>query len=138
MMIPFKECIVFLLAKGNQKAHRNLKKRLKKYNLTPVQALVLGALEEENGLTASEIGKRLGLDNATVSGVLDRLMDSSWICKQSDASDRRVQRIFLPESTENDMVSTLYEARREANEETMQKLSMEEQILLKRLLRDLV
>ena len=36
------------------------------------------------------------------------------------------------------MVSKLYEARREANEETLQNLSTEERILLKRLLRDLV
>lgn len=137
-MIPYKECIVFLLAKGNQKAHRNLKKHLKRYNLTPVQALVLGALDEENGLTASEIGKRLGLDNATVSGVLDRLLDSRWIYKKSDEKDRRVHRIFLPDETEPGMVDQLYQARREANEETMQKLTMEERVLLKRLLRDLV
>lgn len=137
-MIPYRECIVFLLAKGNQKAHRNLKNRLKAYHLTPVQALVLGALEEENGLTASEIGKRLGLDNATVSGVLDRLSESSWITKENDANDRRAQRIFLPENNDDNLVSKLYAARREANEETLQNLSMEERILLKRLLRDLV
>lgn len=137
-MIPYRDCIVFLLAKGNQKAQKNLKNRLKAYHLTPVQALILGALEEENGLTASEIGKRLGLDNATVSGVLDRLSESLWIIKQSDESDRRIQRIFLPEKTEPEMISNLYEARKMANEETMQNLSQEERILLKRLLRDLV
>jgi len=126
------------LAKGNQKAHRNLKNRLKAYHLTPVQALVLGALEEENGITASEIGKRLGLDNATVSGVLDRLSESSWIIRENDENDRRAQRVYLPEKTEKTMVSKLYEARREANEETLQNLSPEERMLLKRLLRDLV
>jgi DNA-binding MarR family transcriptional regulator len=137
-MIPYRECIVFLLAKGHQKAHRNLKKRLKPFNLTPVQALVLGALEEENGLTASEIGKRLELDNATVSGILDRLSESSWIVRTTDENDRRVQRIFLPNTTESEMVSKLYEARREANEETLSHLTQEERILFKRLLRDLV
>lgn len=137
-MIPFKDCIVFLLAKGNQKAHRNLKKRLKKFNLTPVQALVLGALEEENGLTASEIGRRLGLDNATVSGVLDRLKESNWIVKKTDPGDRRTHLIFLPDNTEGSLVQEMYRARREANEETMQNLSPEERILLRRLLKDLV
>lgn len=137
-MIPYRDCIVFLLAKGNQKAQRNLKNHLKAFHLTPVQALVLGALEEENGLTTSEIGKRLGLDNATVSGVLDRLSESRWIVKQIDENDRRIQRIFLPENTDHGMVDKLYEARRLANEETMRNLSQEERILLKRLLRDLV
>ncbi len=137
-MILFKDCIVFLLAKGNQKAHRNLKKRLKSFGLTPVQALLLGALDEENGLTASEIGRRLGLDNATVSGVLERLRESNWIIKKPDPQDRRTQLICLPENTEDDMINTLYEARREANEETLQKLSVEERVLLRRLLMDLV
>lgn len=137
-MIPYNDCIVFLLAKGNQKAHRNLKKRLKPYNLTPVQALVLGALQEENGLTPGEIGKRLGLDNATMSGVLERLHESSWIVKVVDEHDRRVQRIFLPENTEDELVKKLYEARREANEETLSNLSPVERILFKRMLKDLV
>ena len=137
-MIKFKDCIVFLLAKGNQKAHRNLKKRLKSYGLTPVQALVLGALEEENGLTASEIGRRLGLDNATVSGVLDRLRESSWIVKRPDPQDRRTQLICLPEKSDGNMIKKLYKARREANEETLQNLSVEERVLLRRLLKDLV
>ncbi len=137
-MIKFKDCIVFLLAKGNQKAHRNLKKRLKSYGITPVQALVLGALEEENGLTASEIGRRLGLDNATVSGVLDRLRDSNWIIKRPDPQDRRPQLICLPENTDEKVIMKMYKARTEANEETLQNLSLEERVLLRRLLKDLV
>jgi DNA-binding MarR family transcriptional regulator len=140
-IIKFDECIVFLLAKANQKAQKNLKKRLKPYGLTTVQGLVLGALYEENGLTASEIGSRLVLDNATVSGVLDRLSENGWIKKIQDEKDKRVQRIFLS-SLENTLENTslvrkLFDERKAANEETYKKLSLEERILLKRLLKDL-
>ena len=71
-MKSFEDCIVFLLAKAYQKAHGNLKKRLHPYGLTPIQNLILQALQEEDGLSAGDIGKRLVLDNATLSGVLDR------------------------------------------------------------------
>ena len=140
-MIINKDCIVFLLAKGNQKAQHNLKKRLKPYGLTTVQGLILGTLFEEDGLTAGEIGKRLVLDNATVSGVLDRLSEAGWIEKTTDASDRRVQRIFLTSTKNKDtdmaFVIQLYQAWQEANEETLKNLTEVERNLLKRLLKDL-
>ncbi|SCX80423.1 MarR family winged helix-turn-helix transcriptional regulator [Desulfoluna spongiiphila] len=135
--ITYNECIVFLLAKANQKAQKNLKKRMKSFGLTTVQGLILGAIYEDNGLTASEIGQRLVLDNATVSGVLDRLIDGGWITKKSDENDRRVQRILLTEQANASIVNELIQVRSDANEETMNNLSLEERVLLKRLLRDL-
>jgi len=135
--ITYNECIVFLLAKANQKAQKNLKKRMKPFGLTTVQGLILGAIYEDNGLTASEIGQRLVLDNATVSGVLDRLIDGGWITKKSDENDRRVQRILLTEQANASIVNELIQVRADANEETLNNLSLEERVLLKRLLRDL-
>jgi len=135
--ITYNECIVFLLAKANQKAQKNLKKRMKPFGLTTVQGLILGAIYEDNGLTASEIGQRLVLDNATVSGVLDRLIDGGWITKQSDEHDRRVQRILLTDQADASIVTELIQVRADANEEIMSNLSLEERVLLKRLLRDL-
>lgn len=135
--IAYTDCIVFLLAKANQKAQKNLKKRMKSFGLTTVQGLVLGAIFEENDLTASDIGARLTLDNATISGVLDRLMDGGWITKQSDENDRRVQRISLTKQANSNLVDNLFKVRADANEETLDNLSLEERVLLKRLLRDL-
>ena len=135
--ISYNDCIVFLLAKANQKAQRNLKKRMKPYGLTTVQGLVLGAIFDESGLTASEIGGRCVLDNATISGVLDRLMEGGWIVKKSDENDRRVQRIYLATDENAEVVDELFKVRADANEETLAELSLEERVLLKRLLRDL-
>ena len=131
------ECIVFLLAKANQKAQKNLKKRIISLGLTTVQGLVLGAIYEENGLTASEIGHRLVLDNATISGVLDRLAERGWITKRSDEKDRRIQRICLTPQADASLANKLFKIRGDANDETLDNLSHEERILLKRLLRDL-
>jgi DNA-binding MarR family transcriptional regulator len=135
--IRYNDCIVFLIAKANQNAQRILKERLKKFGLTTVQGLILGELFEEDGLTASDIGSRLVLDNATVSGVLDRLLEKGWIKKVADTKDKRVQKIYLTSTDDTHLIHQLFDARKQANETILKKLSREEQLLFKRFLRDL-
>lgn len=134
-METYEDCIVFLLAKAYQKAHGNLKKRLHPYGLTPIQNLILEVLRDEDGLSAGDIGKRLVLDNATLSGVLDRLADRGWIEKRTDQKDKRLLRVYRTKKT-NALKGELGKERDQANEEILQSLSIEEKVLLKRLLRD--
>jgi len=134
-MESFEDCIVFLLAKAYQKAHGNLKKRLHPYGLTPIQYLILEVLRGEDGLSAGDIGKRLVLDNATLSGVLERLAEREWITKESDPKDKRLLRIHLTRKAKSQR-DKIGEERERANEEILHSLSMEEKVLLKRLLRD--
>ncbi|MCW7754217.1 MarR family transcriptional regulator [Desulfobotulus sp. H1] len=135
-MPSYQHFIVFLLAKANQRAQGVLKRYLKPYGLTPVQGLVIEALYNENGLTAGEIGKRLILDNATVSGVLERLSESGWIHKTSDTDDRRVIRVSLSEMAISNQ-QALHEDRERVSQEIMEPFSQEERIILKRLLKDI-
>jgi DNA-binding MarR family transcriptional regulator len=134
--IRYSDCIVFLIAKANQNSQRVLKEHLKKFDLTTVQGLILGELFEEDGITASDLGSRLVLDNATVSGVLDRLQEKGWIVKETDKKDKRVQKIFLA-GKDKSVVTDLLRARKAANDMILNKLSNEEVILLKRFLKDL-
>ena len=113
--IKYNDCIVFLIAKANQNAQRVLKEQLKKFGLTTVQGLILGELFEEDGVTASDLGNRLVLDNATVSGVLDRLLEKGWIKKETDASDKRVQKIFLASRDDGRLINEMFQARKNAN-----------------------
>ncbi len=131
----YEDCIIFLLAKAYQKAHGNFKKRLIAYGLTPIQHLILEALWQEDGQSAGDIGKKLVLDGATLSGVLDRLAAGDWIIKQPDPDDKRIIRIYLTEKVRG-LRPRLSEERNQANEEIMRNLSLEEKVLLKRLLRD--
>ncbi len=135
-MASFEDCIVFLLAKAYLEAHGNLKKRLNAYGLTPIQDLILEALEEQDALSAGDIGKRLVLDNATLSGVLDRLAERDWIIKQTDPSDKRLLRVSLTDKAKS-LKEELDKEREQANEEILHALSIEEKVLWKRLLRDL-
>jgi hypothetical protein len=61
-MKTYDDCIIFLLAKAYQKAHGDFKKRLQSYGLTPIQHLILEVLWGEDGLSATDIGKKLVLD----------------------------------------------------------------------------
>ncbi len=130
------DCTIFLLAKAYQRAHGILKDRLRGYGLTNLQFLILGALAEEDGLNVGEIGQRLVLDSATLSGTLDRMAENGWINKEADPHDRRVVRVFLS-SKARQLSEELREVRAQGNQEVLKNLSLEEKVLLKRLLRDL-
>lgn len=131
------DCFIFLMAKVYQKAHSNFKKRLQQYDLTPMRHLVLEALWNEEGLTAGEIARRLALDNATLSGVIDRMSKTGWIVKKADPGDKRAMQIFLTPKAKK-MKSSILEERKKANEENLSPLSAKEKMFLRRLLKDLL
>ena len=131
------ECMVFLLGKAYQKAHANFKKQLKPYGLTNMQHLVLEGLWYQEGMTAAELGKLLIMDKATVSGVLERMVETGWIEKRQDPDDGRIQRLF-PSGKAGQMKERLIGERKKANQQILKKFTIEEQLLFKRLLRDLI
>jgi len=130
------DCTIFLLAKAYQKAHSQFKGMLRPYELTNLQHLVLEGLWHQEGVTAAELGKLLVLDKATLSGILDRMIESGWIRKARDPEDGRVFRIFTTEKAAK-AKEELIGLRIKANEELLSGFTREEQVLFKRLLRDL-
>lgn len=131
------DCTIFLLAKAYQKGHKLIKQLLKPYGLTNLQHLVLEGLWYQEGVTAAELGKMLTLDKATLSGVLDRMLESDWIHKKRDSNDGRLFRLYTTEKT-NRMKTRLIAVRAEANASFLAGLSKEDQVLFKRYLIDLI
>jgi DNA-binding MarR family transcriptional regulator len=134
---PLPDCTIFLLAKAYQKAHGCFKEVLKPYGLTNLQHLVLEGLWYQSGQTAAELGKLLVMDKATLSGVLDRMSDAGWIEKRPDPEDRRVVRLFTTDRAERQKAE-LIAIRQKANADLLARFSVEEQMLLKRFLWDLM
>ena len=130
-------CTVFLLAKAYQKAHGRFKRLLQPHGLTNIQYLVLVCAAWEPGLTAAEIGKMLILDKATLSGVIDRLTEAGWIERQKDAEDQRIQRLYATKKTKA-VLEALVDAPELLDQALLAHLSLEEKLLLKRLLKDLL
>ena len=90
-----KDCIFFQFSKANQLAGKFLGQKVAPLGITPVQAMVLGFLVEEDRITSSELGKRTELDSATLTGILDRLEAARLIERQGNPDDRRSIRIHL-------------------------------------------
>ena len=86
-------CISFLSGKAAQTAARLARDRLTPHGVTPVQYAVLQVLWERDGQSGAEIGNRLVLDSATITGVLDRLEKLGLVARNADAGDRRLNRI---------------------------------------------
>ncbi len=131
------DCYVFLLSKAYQKGHHLVQKRLKPYGITNVQYVILEMLWDQEGLTAVELGTQLMIDKATMSGILDRMTDAELLIKKQDNEDRRMIHIF-PSKKANRMKKQLTEKRKSANEELLAGFTIEERVLLRRLLLEML
>jgi DNA-binding MarR family transcriptional regulator len=128
--------ILFKLAKAYQRVNADFKARFQKFGITPMQLLVLDTLYEEEGLSAGEIGSRIVLDSATLSGILERMVEGGWIVKRTSSQDRRVLQILLTEKARLFQDSILEEIET-ANEDIVKSFRLEEKLLLDRMLKDL-
>jgi DNA-binding MarR family transcriptional regulator len=94
-MEHIEDCISFYLGKAYQRVAQSAKQRLAPYGVTPVQYALLKVLWEQDHQSGAELGERLVLDSATMTGLLDRLENAGLIKRQADATDRRMNRIVL-------------------------------------------
>jgi DNA-binding MarR family transcriptional regulator len=135
-MPQYEDCIIYLLAKAYQRAHSAFKMKLAPFGITPVQHLILAVLAEEDFLSPAEISDRVAMDGATLSGVLDRMAEAGLIKKEENPQDRRSLRVSLSPKARR-MREELAEQRKSINEDLTAKFSLEEKLLLKRMLKDL-
>ena len=68
---------------------------LKPLNVTRSQWWVLAYLSREDGMTQSQLAVELDLGKVAVGGLIDRLEKAGLLRRDPDASDRRVNRVFL-------------------------------------------
>ena len=92
------EFICTLIGRTQNILLKNYKAETRKFDLTPMQLGVLRKLyEEEDGLNASELVKRLLSDSSTMMLVIDHLEEKGLVKRQTDPNDRRVYHIILTE-----------------------------------------
>ena len=134
-MISYQENIVYLIAKAHQRAQGVLKGHLQTFGLTPMQCLFMESMWEEDGLSVGEIGRLIGLDTATLAGILDRMVNAGWVRREADPDDGRVARVYLTDKAKGiirDLATTI----ERTNNELLKNFSLEEKLLFKRLLRE--
>jgi DNA-binding MarR family transcriptional regulator len=94
-MERIEDCLSFYLGKAYQRVTQVAKQRLMPYGVTPVQYALLRVLWERDDQSGAELGARLALDSATMTGLLDRLEHAGLIKRLSHPTDRRVNRVML-------------------------------------------
>jgi MarR family transcriptional regulator, organic hydroperoxide resistance regulator len=116
------------------KAHRKLAETgLNDFGLHVGQELILFRLDEQDGMTQSELADVLGLEAPTVSKVLQRMEATGLIERHQDSDDARVSRVYLmPKSRQ--LIEPLLGLWAEVEQKTIKGLSEPEVMLLRRLL----
>lgn len=89
------DCISFLAGKAAQRIARRARDKLAASGVTPTQYAVLKVLWEGDGRSGAELGARLLMDSATITGVVDRLEAAGLVERRPHEEDRRVHSLFL-------------------------------------------
>ncbi|MFT3821201.1 MAG: MarR family transcriptional regulator [Rubrivivax sp.] len=91
---------------------------LKPLNVTRSQWWVLAYLSREDGMTQSQLAEELDLGKVAVGGLIDRLEKSGLVRREADATDRRVNRVFL-EPKSKQLMTRLRKASHRMNEQIL-------------------
>jgi DNA-binding MarR family transcriptional regulator len=85
----------FLINKLAHMMQVELERRLHEFDVTTSQWAVLALLWKREGLSQVEIQQSLGLEKATVAGLVQRMSHSNLLYRETDTNDKRIQRVFL-------------------------------------------
>ncbi|MEI7844359.1 MAG: MarR family transcriptional regulator [Chloroflexota bacterium] len=95
---PEVETLDFLLAQISRLHYQRAHELFNNLGLYRGQPPVLFALWEEEGLSHSELAKRLQITPATITKMIQRMEKSGFIKSQPDAQDQRISRVYLTEA----------------------------------------
>jgi MarR family transcriptional regulator for hemolysin len=70
-------------------------KQAARHGITRAQWAVLAKVERTEGLKQSELAEQMEMQPITLTRLIDKLSDAGWIERRSDATDRRVNRLYL-------------------------------------------
>ena len=127
------DCIFFQLAKASQSGTKFWSQKVSELSLTAVQAMIVRFLFDNDQLTSSDLGMRVSLDSATLTGILDRLESANLVERRQNPTDRRAIQIHLTEKgrTTGQEVARIME---KANSEFLSILNKDEEKELRSLL----
>lgn len=97
---------------------------LKPLNVTRSQWWVLAYLSREDGMTQSQLAEELDLGKVAVGGLIDRLEKAGLLRRDADASDRRVNRVFL-EPKSKQLIARMRKVSHQLNQQILEGLTEE-------------
>ena len=123
----------FLISKLSHRMSVELDKALKKYGVTISQWAILNLLWQKEGMSQVEMQQILGLEGATITGLLQRMESGGFVRRSPDPDDRRIQRIYLTDLGRSMEIPLCNEAQK-VNEKALQDFSPDERNFFMRLL----
>ncbi len=128
------DCIFFQLGRASRAGTRFWGQEVAELGVTGVQALALLFLAEADDVTSVHLGRRLQIDSATLTGLLDRLVAAKLVQRRTDPADRRAIRILLTDAG-NAVAKRIKALMADANQRFLSALTPEEAMILKALLK---
>src|SRR5689334_20668983 len=66
-----------------------------RFGITRAQWAVLAKVERNEGMEQTELAEQMEMQPITLTRLIDKLCENGWIERRGDASDRRVNRLYL-------------------------------------------
>jgi DNA-binding MarR family transcriptional regulator len=123
----------FLLANVSHLHHTRAHQLLEGLGLYRGQPPVLFALWEKEGITQSELARKMNIAPATITKMLQRMEKAGFIYRKADAEDQRVSRVYLTEAG-REIRSKVEDVWAKMEMETFSNFTLEERVLLRRFL----
>ncbi len=130
---PMPPTISFLLGYICKANHNAAQNALASIGLHAGQEQLLSRLWEEEGLTQVELAKKMCVQPPTVNKMLVRLESAGLVERRLDPADNRFSGVYLTEKSHR-LKREVEQAFSNLEQRVVANLSLEEQILLKRLL----
>lgn len=131
-----RDCIFHLLVKTAKSGTHRWKQTISDLGLTAVQAKVISFMYESDVLSPGELSNAASIDNASLTGILDRLEAMGIITRQHNSSDRRAITLRLTDEGQT-LAKEVRKRIGPANQEFLANLSDAETAMLKELLQRL-
>lgn len=102
-----------------------MKNKFNSFNLTAPQGMLIEILHRYGEMKISDLSKKMGLSNSTVSGIVDRLEKQGLIKRTRSDEDRRVVYVDVTDKFKNEFQENFKKIEQEF-EDIMSKASPEE------------
>ena len=86
---------LFTLGEVQRMVRAYADKQAARHGITRAQWAVLAKVERSEGLKQTELAEQMEMQPITLTRLVDKLCNNGWIERRGDATDRRVNRLYL-------------------------------------------
>ncbi len=130
---PLKDTVGYMLANACKLHRQRAEALLSEIGLHVGQEMLMCGLWEKEGITQTELAEHMMIQPATVTNMLQRLEREGLVDRRPDIEDQRISRVYPTEKGRN-IEEEVQEKWTQLEQEAFGGLSVEESVLLRRLL----